>query len=584
MGYRENLLARNLRVVTLVYFISALVLSTSFAQAAETPDTAILRNRTKNEAIERERQQNAPRVDLQGEAGKVAALIKLPEEVPCFKIDKFILEVPEQLPAHTRLLGASTQSRDQFRFAQDYLEAYTGRCIGRQGVGLLLKGLTDKILSKGYTTTRLGIPEQDMSAGTLRFTLIPGIIHKIRYADPSTSGRFNAFPASEGELFNLRDFEQGLEQMKRVTSQDVDMQIIPAAGLGESDIVISLKRMKPWKLIVNVDDSGSKGTGKIQAGWTLGLDNIFNASDMFTLGTTSDAENDINNKGTQGYSTSYSIPFGYWLFSFSASDYQYHQRVSGVSQNFLSSGSAQNTESKVSYLFYRDQMQKDTVQFRTGRRWSHSYIENTEVNVQYRNSTFAEVALIHKHYIGQSQLDMTVAYRWGVPWFGAQWDPDNLPDTSPKLNYQLETLDATLVTPFKVWDKQLNHTVTFRAQNSNSPLYASEWFSIGSRWTVRGFDGELTLGAEQGYFLRNEVAMPIGNTTHSLYVGVDYGKVFGSNVPNLIGDQLAGAVLGMRGSLIKGMSYEIFIATPLYKPVGFRTDEPTGGFSLSYQI
>ncbi|WP_196302056.1 POTRA domain-containing protein, partial [Ralstonia solanacearum] len=29
------------------------------------------------------------------------------------------------------------------------------------------------------------------------------------------------------DLLNLRDLEQGLEQMKRVASQDVDMQIVP---------------------------------------------------------------------------------------------------------------------------------------------------------------------------------------------------------------------------------------------------------------------------------------------------------------------------------------------------------------------
>lgn len=518
-----------------------------------------------------------------GEAGKAAAALALPEEAPCFKIDKFVLEVPSQLPARTRELGASALPQDRFRFAQDHLELYAGRCVGRAGVGLILKSLTGQILRKGYTTTRLGIPEQDLSGGTLKLTLIPGIIHQIRFAEPASSGRFNAFPSSAGELFNLRDFEQGLEQMKRVTSQDVDMQIVPAGELGESDVIVSVKRSKPWKAIASLDDSGTKGTGKLQAGLTLGWDNLLDANDMFTLGTTSDADSDAA-KGTQGYNTSYAIPFGYWTATLAASDYLYHQRIAGLYQTFVSSGDTQNFESRIAYLFYRDQTQKDSVQFRTGRRWSHSYINNTEIEVQYRNTTFAELALIHKHYIGQSQLDVTAAYRWGTPWFGAQSDPDNLPASSPQLNYQIETIDATLSTPFRTWDKPLNYTVTLRAQNANSPLYASEWFSIGSRWTVRGFDGESMLGAEKGYFLRNEIGIPITNTMQAVYVGVDYGKVYGSNVPNLIGDQLAGAVLGMRGSLLKGMSYDIFAGVTLNKPDGFRTEEPAAGFSLNYQI
>ncbi|HEY6018971.1 MAG TPA: ShlB/FhaC/HecB family hemolysin secretion/activation protein [Candidatus Paceibacterota bacterium] len=553
------------------------------AQSNETPDTLEQRNRTKEEASERERQQKAPRVDLQGEI-KPPAELTLPTESPCFKIDRFVLDVPAQLPASTRLLGASAQSGDRFHFAQAYLEQYRGRCIGREGVGLLLSRLTDQILAKGYTTTRLGIPEQDLSSGTLKLTLIPGVIHQLRFADPATTGHLNAFPSGAGELFNLRDFEQGLEQMKRVTSQDVDMQIVPAGTLGESDVVISVKRIKPWKLIASLDDSGTKGTGKLQAGLTLGWDNLFDASDMFTFGTTSDAEQQGQVRGTRGYNTSYSIPFGYWTATVSASDYLYHQQIAGISQTFVSSGDAQNFESKIAYLFYRDQKQKYSVQFRTGKRWSHSYIDDTEVEVQYRNTSFAELALIHKRYLGQSQLDITAAYRWGTPWFGAQSDPADLPDTSPRLNYQVQTVDATLGTAFKAWDIPLTHSVTLRAQNANSPLYASEWFSIGSRWTVRGFDGENTLASEQGFYLRNELAMPFWEGRHNVYIGLDYGKVYGPNVPNLAGNQLAGAVLGLRGSPISNMSYDIFAGVPVSKPDGFRTAEPTAGFSLNYQM
>ncbi len=579
-----NPIARK-RLIVISALVSLTLISANIhAQTIETPDTAEQRNRAREEAIERERQQQAPRVDLQGEAGKPAAMLALPEETPCFKIDNFRLEVPAQLPAKTRALGASILPQDHFRFAQDQLETYSGRCIGREGVGYILKGLTDQILGKGYTTTRLGIPEQDLSTGTLKLTLIPGVIHQIRFADPATPGRLNAFPSRAGDLFNLRDFEQGLEQMKRVTSQDVDMQIVPAGVLGESDVVVSVTRTKSWKIIASLDDSGAKGTGKLQAGLTLGWDNLLDANDMFTFGSTSDGEREGQVRGTRGYNASYSIPFGYWTLTLSASDYLYHQQIAGINQTFVSSGDSQNFDTKIGYLFYRDQMQKDTVQFRTGRRWSHSYIDDTEVEVQYRNTTFAEIALLHKHYIGQSQLDVTAAYRWGTPWFGAQEDPAYLPASSPLLNYRLETLDATLSTPFKVWDKALNYTATLRAQNTNSPLYASEWFSIGSRWTVRGFDGESTLGAETGFFLRNELGIPITDTTQSIYVGLDYGKVYGANVPNLIGDQLAGAVLGMRGTLIKGMSYDIFAGVPIYKPEGFRTASTTAGFSLNYQI
>ena len=564
--------------------ITSVCVGNSYA-AVETTDSEELRNRARLEAEERERQQKLPSVNLQGEQPKTETFQPPVSEAPCFLIRSFILEVPGQLSAEARHYGANTLPRDRFRFAQDYLEQYKGRCLGHEGINLIVKGLTAKILEHGYSTTRLGIPEQDLSSGALKLTLVPGLIHELRFADAQTTGTWkNAFPTTAGNLLNLRDLEQGLEQMKRVTSQDVDMQIVPAGNLGESDIVVTVKRGKPWKASVSLDDSGAKGTGKTQAGLQLGWDNPFGANDVFNIGINTDADRNNDMRGTQGNNFSYSVPFGYWTTSVSAYESVYHQRIMGAVQNFVSSGKSQSLEAKIAYLFHRDQFSKDSLQFRTSKRLSHTYIDDTEIEVQKRSTTLAEIALIHKHNIGQAQLDTTLAYRWGAPWFGAQREPADLPGTSPRYRYTLETLDATLTMPFTLGKRALNYNATFRAQNTNTALYASEWFTIGNRWTVRGFDGEAALGAEKGFFLRNEVGTPITGTAQSAYVGLDYGKVFGENVQNLIGDKLAGMVVGVRGNLTQGITYEVFAGAPLYKPHNYRTDEPAAGFNLIYQM
>ncbi|MBU1426194.1 MAG: ShlB/FhaC/HecB family hemolysin secretion/activation protein [Gammaproteobacteria bacterium] len=553
--------------------------------AVETTDTEELRNRTRQEALDRERQQQAPSVNLQGKVPKVAPAQLPVSETPCFTVHHFVLEVPAKLSPAAKKYGASTSYWDTFRFAQDYLEQFTGQCLGREGINFIVRGVSAKILERGYSTTRVGIPEQDMLSGILKLTLVPGIIHELRFADPATAGIWkNAFPTSAGKLLNLRDLEQGLEQMKRVTSQEVDIQIVPAGDLGESDIVISVKRSKPWKAIINLDDSGASGTGKMQAGLQLGWDNLFNANDLLNIGTGSDADRNSYQRGTQGYNFSYSVPYGYWTTTVSANDYTYHQRIMGAVQTFVSSGKSQSYEAKVNYLFHRDQFSKSSLQFRTAKRASHSYIDDTEVEVQKRDTTLAELALIHKHNIGEAQIDTTLAYRWGAPWFGAQTEPSGLPATSPRYRYKLETLDISVVLPFKVNEHPYSYSATFRAQNTNTALYASEWFAIGNRWTVRGFDGESSLGAEKGFFLRNEIGIPIMGTAQSAYVGVDFGEVYGENTANLLGNKLAGIAVGLKGSLAKGLMYEAFAGWSLYKPQNYRTQEPAAGFSLTYQM
>jgi hemolysin activation/secretion protein len=505
--------------------------------------------------------------------------------MPCFTVNSFILKVPGQLSSVEHRYISDRYLLNTFHFVQEFLDQYKGKCFGREGINILINGVTAKILEHGYSTTRIGIPEQDLSNGTLELVLIPGIIHELRFADAGTSGTWrNAFPTAAGKLLNLRDLEQGLEQMKRVTSQDIDLQILPAGSLGESDIMISVRRSKPWNATFSLDNSGIKETGKLQAGLQIGWDNPLGANDLLNVGTSTDMDQNNYMRGTSGNNLSYSIPFGYWTSTVSANEFMYHQRITGIAQSFISSGKTQNLEAKVKYLFHRDQFSKSSLQFRAGKYSGHSYIDDTEVMVQRRDTTFAETALIYRRNIGPAQIDATVAYRRGTPWFGAQSDPANLTPASPHYRYSLETLDATLIVPFKLNQQVLTYSAAFRAQNTNTALYPDQWFSIGNRWTVRGFDGESALSAEKGFFLRNEIGFPILDTAQSAYVGLDFGEVYGYNVAALPGSKLAGLVTGLRGSMAQRMIYEVFAGFPLYKPRYYPTDEPAAGFSFIYQM
>jgi hemolysin activation/secretion protein len=543
------------------------------------------RRRNQAEALERQRQSSAPNVDLHTAMPVEEASLDstLPAESPCFAIHRLILNVPAQLPAANRLAGASALPFDPFRFAQDYLDRYAGACIGRNGLNLIVQRLTRQILMHGYSTTRLGIPEQDLAGGILTLTLVPGVIRTIRFADPDLYGTWrNAFPAGAGDLLNLRDLEQGLEQMKRVPSQDVDMQIVPGDMPGESDVVIGIQRGKPWKLFANLDDSGAKGTGQWQRGFTLALDNPLGLSDMLNIGLTRDADRNGAQRGTKGNNFYYAVPAGYWNFSVSAGSYDYHQRIAGNPVDFVSSGRSRNLITDVAYLFQRDRFQKNSVQFKIGKNWGKSYVNATELDGQTRNTTFAQLAWMHKHYFGAAQLDVVLANRWGVSWFNGQGDKARNTANDTTFRYSLQRIDATLVAPFRIADQALTYIGTLSGQASRSRLYPIDQFSIGNRYTVRGFDGELALSAERGFFIRNELDIPLARSGQSAYAGIDFGKLYGPAVAKLIGDKLVGAALGLRGGW-RGFSYDIFSGWALYKPEHLRTATPAMGIRLSYQ-
>jgi hemolysin activation/secretion protein len=568
--------------------------------SVQTPSSEEQRRRNQADLQERQRQLQAPNVSLENKAAAEALDgLSLPSESPCFSIHRFVLEVPPQLSPATRAIGASDFQFDNFRFAQDYLRKYEGACIGKSGLDLIVKRLTNLVLKRGYSTTRIGIPGQDIANGELTLVLVPGVIREIRFSDPALYGTWrNAFPTGPGKLLNLRDLEQGLEQMKRIPSQDVDMQIVPGDVPGESDVVIQVKRSKPWKFTGTLDDSGAKGTGKLQAGLNFAMDNPLGLNDMFNIGLSTDADRKAGQRGTSGNNVYYAIPAGYWNFAVSGSTYDYHQEVAGANQTFVSSGKSRNLELKIAQLFQRDQAQKNSWQFRVGKRWNHSYIEDTEIAAQERDTTFAELAWVHTHYIGSAQLDLTIANKWGVSWFNGQTYARNVlgqeDPTSNNLHYTLQTIDATLSLPFHIASQPLTYVGTFHGQATRSQLYLADQFSIGNRYTVRGFDGELTLAAERGFYLRNELDLPIASSGQIGYLGLDYGQVYGPSVrgwpatsdrlgnPGLLGNKLAGAAIGIRGGLF-GLNYDVFSSWALYKPQGFSTAMPAVGFNLSYQ-
>jgi hemolysin activation/secretion protein len=140
-------------------------------------------------------------------------------------------------------------------------------------------------------------------------------------------------------------------------------------------------------------------------------------------------------------------------------------------------------------------------------------------------------------------------------------------------------LNAQFSTPFSLASQALRYSLSFSGQRSQTNLVPQDRFAIGSRYTVRGFDEQSFLSAEHGWTIRNDLSLALGQSPHQLYVGVDHGEVSGRSAQNLIGNQLTGLAVGLRG-VIKQLSYDLFAATPLSKPQGFTTDPYMVGFSL----
>ncbi|HHX4060258.1 TPA: ShlB/FhaC/HecB family hemolysin secretion/activation protein [Burkholderia contaminans] len=575
--------------------LTVLVSLAAHAQQAPTPaDRAAAARANAEQDRQAQQQRDAQQREaevrtssVRSEVPSVETYPVLPSEQPCFRIDRFALDVPDSLPESVKSQGASALPMDRFAFAREWLAHYAGQCVGKQGIDTIIKGLSRAILARGYITTRVLLPEQELKTGTLKLALVPGTIRHVRFADEKLRGTWKtAFPTRDGDVLNLRDLEQGLEQMKRVTSQDVSMQIVPADVPGESDVVLDVKRGKPWTVVASIDNSGTRATGRLQGNLSLGIDNPLGLNDLFNIGVSQDLEFGDKRLGSHGWNGFYSIPWGYWTATLSAYTNTYYQQIAGVNQTFIASGNSKTVDFKLNRVLSRSQNDVFGAQIRLSRRFGQSFIEDTEIPQQRRNNTFIEFGLTDRHYFGNAQFDGTLAYRQGIGAFGAQ-DDSLAADGGPTYRYKMAVLDANLSVPFAIAQQPFRYVTTFHGQYTGNTLYYIDDLTIGSRYTVRGFDGETMLAAARGFYWRNELQAPIGQTGLAAYAGLDYGRVWGPQPVVLVGTQLAGAVIGVKGSVATrfgGYGYDLFVGTPVYKPSGFPTTRVTLGFQLTAQF
>lgn len=520
----------------------------------------------------RDAQMAAPVPDIRfGVEGADTGTTGYPIESPCFMIRRVSIDNAERLPDWA------------VRELQRASEPALNRCLGGKGINLLMARLQDRLIDHGWVTTRVLAPAQSMLQGQLHLSVIPGTVRDIRFADGSDTHVWlsAALPMTSGNLLDLRDIEQGLENLQRLPGVQASMVLRPGDAPGESDIVLTRRQRDQLRWGAWLDDTGTKATGRKQGGIMLALDNPVGLNDMFQLTASRDTAF-TRERHSRNYSAQYSVPYGYWKLGISASDYDYRRTVAGWGgRTYDYTGNSHMVDVSLSRMLHRGTSHKTTLATDVMTRQSHSFINGTEIDVQRRDTTQWGLALDHRQYIGAATVDLGTRYTRGVRAFGARPAPEEAVGDATALS-RIWGLSAHATVPFTFCGHSFRYQSQYQYQRSNTPLTAQEQFAIGNRWTVRGFDGENSLSADEGWYWRNELGWQIPATQQELYIALDHGEVDGHGSELLAGKRLTGDALGIRGHLY-GTDYDLFVSHPISSPDNFRTSSVTAGFSLSWQ-
>jgi hemolysin activation/secretion protein len=537
--------------------------------------------RRQEERTRAQQQQLEPQADVLHPEAKSAIATRLPEETPCFPI---------------REIAFAGEYAQRFHWLSDAVAPFLGQCAGAEGLGLIVSALDARLIEFGYVTTRASLPAQNLQTGRLQVQLHVGRVADVAMAKAGAPLRTpdaawgtwrSAFPLGRGDILNVRDLEQGVEQMKRLPSQSVTARLEPGPEPDTSLVVIE-RQTGSWRERVRggltIDNAGSPALGRTQLAGYLALDNPLGLNDILLLSGNTNAEHPGEEHRSQSGSVNYSVPWGYNLLSVSASRSRFAQIVQGTTARFLSSGSSETTEARWHRTVWRTASLKAGGYAAVSTRRAESFLDDVEVLVQRRRTTNLEAGLTYRQLVGQAVLDLDIGYRHGVARFGAQEDLASAATGGATLRPRIASLTASYSQPFALAGRPVQYSAVLRGQHTRDTTLSIDQIAIGNRYSVRGFDGDSVLLAESGYFVRNELSTPLklaAGAEAFTYLGVDAGRVWGASAANLVGNKLAGFVAGVRGRY-RALQVDLSLGTPLYKPEGFVTRRLNPYVSATY--
>jgi len=222
---------------------------------------------------------------------------------------------------------------------------------------------------------------------------------------------------------------------------------------------------------------------------------------------------------------------------------------------------------------------------------AYNYIDNTIIAVQTRHTRSLTAMVAERKYLGKAQFDASVSYQHGIPWFNGQWDPSTADALIPRFDYQKWQTDVGYQTPF--WHVRQNFSFNSSVHGQYSPdrLYGENYIGIGGPYSVRGFSGDLTLAADDGYYLRNQLSWRVPELPRigalvqpSFYLGLDQGGVWGPDFSYTGGHVLAGYSVGTNGALGRHFQWDVSASRKLVEPDWFgRACTVTRG-SISFNL
>lgn len=467
---------------------------------------------------------------------------------PCFVIRRIEL-------SGATLLSPSAKNR--------LTAPWINQCLDMARLTRLTDAVSDWYISRGYITSRAFLTEQDLSGGVLHLAVLEGKLQHIRLEGVPDRTLKMTFPGLEGKILNLRDIEQGMEQLNRVRQRPVEIEILPGDRQGYSVVNLTATPEFPLSGSVSFDNSGQKSTGTGQLNGALYGNNLLGLADKWFIsgGRSSDFS---NSKDAQNFAAGVSIPYGYGLLDYSYSWSNYLSTIDNNGYFWRSTGDTETHRLTGSWVLFRNGDIETGVSAGITHRINRNYLDDVLLATSSRKLSSLSLGINHTQKIASGVATLNPTFTQGVPWFGAEDDSDKQGDV-PKAEFRKWSLNGSFQRPLadKLW-----WLTSVYFQWSPDRLYGSERLTLGGETSVRGFKEQYISGDNGGYW-RNELnwslfTLPwIGDV--GVLAAIDGGWLKKDGLDRYASGTLWGTALGLTATN-RWYSSQFTVGTPVDYP------------------
>lgn len=480
----------------------------------------------------------------------------------------------------TRIGGVTLIDKDKLNAR---IKPLLAPCMGVGQINHLLATITALYVEKGYIASRPYLSSAPAAGQSLDILVDEGYIESIELADQSLPVSLGgAFPGMLGKPLNLRDLEQGLDQLNRLRSLDLTADIAPGSQPGASKIILRSRTsgQSRWALGAGFDNLGSASTGRDRDTLSLTLDSPLELNDLLSL-----SASDTLNQGdrySRNASLYYAIPYGYWTFSTFASHAEYRAPFKLSTLTFHSTGITDQLSLRADRVLWRDQSHQLSANLQLAHKDVDSYLEKVRLGIQSPTLTVAEAGL-NLFWLDRAVWNLDVNYAQGLSGFGADDDADRQVKNLPKAQFRKyraglsQWRNGQLGAQAWQWQSQLN------VQYSPDPLPAIEQLLGTDDSAVRGYRVSSASGAS-GAIWRNTLRLPLRTDLPvqlTPRVGLDHGWIKADHGAS--GQRLSGASIGLNLGW-KNLQVDVDYQRSLQTPTGLHHEPETWLMRVGLQI